>query len=431
MVAGSTLAHADSGSSLILSDAVQEALKDSPVLQGQQASVDQSGWRAFQALGGGFLPRISAGYTHYFTEKYQDTAINFGGTLMMFPGAYPTNNLTVTATLPIFDGLSNIFGYQAASLEKSAAEQDYDYARFQLAQDVKLAFFQALAASQLRAVAQENVKTLEDHLKEVEVQRSGGAATRYDTLRVSVQLSEARADEIDAEDNGVLARQKLMTLMGLDHDARTLVGELPVPDTTHAKDLELNGVPSSRSDLQALDSRSRAADKMRIARNAWLVPSVSLIGQYDYYELMNENTADGSVKPSGTYKNAYNVGVSLTWNLFDGGVALAQARQASYERIKAEKTAEAARIQVPYDFTFWKKRFLSNTDHYQARKLDIERSEESVRLAKIEERAGTRTSTETLDAELDLFRSKAGAVNAQVSALEAQIKLESALGRTL
>jgi outer membrane protein TolC len=54
-----------------------------------------------------------------------------------------------------------------------------------------------------------------------------------------------------------------------------------------------------------------------------------------------------------------------------------------------------------------------------------------VRLAKEEERAGTRTSTETLDAELDLFRAKAGVVNALVNAAEAKIRLELALGREI
>jgi outer membrane protein len=137
------------------------------------------------------------------------------------------------------------------------------------------------------------------------------------------------------------------------------------------------------------------------------------------------------VSGSGNYKPAYSIALALSWNIFDGGVALAQSKQAVYQQIQADKKTEAARLQVPYDFNYWKKRFLSNTDHYEARKYDVERSEESVRLAKEEEKAGTRTSTETLDAELDLFRSKAGVVNAQVNALEAQIRLELALGRTI
>jgi outer membrane protein len=426
-----SFAHADSSGVLNLDTAIAEAMKDSPELQGQEAAVGQSKWREFQAMGGGFLPRVSLGFNHYLAEQYQNTAINFGGTLLNFPGAYSTNIFTAQATVPIFDGLANIYNLESATLSKTASEKEYDRAKFQLMQEVKLAFFQALAAAQLQDVAKANVKTLEDHLKEVEVQRNGGAATKYDTLRVSVQLSEGHADQIDADDNAVLARKKLNVLLGKDADDRVLQGDLPVPDVGRAQNLELKGVPEERTDIEALDLRARAADKARIAQNAWFIPSVALVGQYNYYELMNESTVDGTVNGSGTYKNAYSVALALTWNIFDGGVALAQARQASYQQIQADRKNEQARIQVPYDFSYWKKRYLSNTDHYQARKFDVERSEESVRLAKEEERAGTRTSTETLDAELDLFRSRAGVVNAQVNALEAQIRLESALGRTL
>ena len=426
-----SIAHAEPAGPLTVDAAVAEAMHNSPNIQAAEAGVSQADWAKFQALGGGFFPRVSAGFNHLFAEKYEYTAINFGGTLMNFPGAYSSNVLTINATLPIFDGLANINNLQAASLEQSAAEQELERSKFQMGQEVKLAFFQALATVQLQDVARQNVKTLEDHLNQVDVQRRGGAATKYDSLRVSVQLSEGRADQLDADDNAALARKKLTALLGLEQDDRPLQGELPVPDPKIAKDLELTEASAHRTDIEALDLRARAAAKARSAQSSWIIPSVSLGGQYNYYEVMNESTLDGSVSGSGTFKSAYSVSLALSWNLFDGGVALGRARQAGYQQIQADKKAEAARIQVPYDFSYWKKRFLSNTDHYQARKFDVERSEESVRLATAEQRAGTRTSTETLDAELDLFRSRAGVVNAQLNALEAKIRLESALGRTI
>jgi outer membrane protein TolC len=301
-------------------------------------------------------------------------------------------------------------------------------AEFQLSQDVRLAFYQALAASQLELVAEQNVKTLEDHLRQVDVQRQGGAATKYDTLRVSVQLNEARADAIDAKDNETLTRKKLTELIGLEQDSRPLEGTLPIPDTTQVKDLEVTGVPTERSDIQALEMRADAADKSRSAENAWLIPAVSLGGQFMMYDEMLYNNA---VVDNNKYEQAYNVGVFLTWNLFDGGVSYSKSRQAEYRQIEAEKTSQEAKLQLPYEFSYWKKRFLSNADHYLTRQLDVSRSEESVRLAKEEEKAGTRTSTETLDAELDLFRAKAGVVNAQVNAAEAEIRLELVVGRKI
>ena len=54
-----------------------------------------------------------------------------------------------------------------------------------------------------------------------------------------------------------------------------------------------------------------------------------------------------------------------------------------------------------------------------------------VRLATIAVKAGTKTHAETLDAELELFRARAGLIRAQIDASEALANLELALGYRL
>jgi len=52
-----------------------------------------------------------------------------------------------------------------------------------------------------------------------------------------------------------------------------------------------------------------------------------------------------------------------------------------------------------------------------------------VRLATLAVRAGTKTHSEALDAELELFRARAGIIHAQIDAAEALSSLQLALGR--
>jgi outer membrane protein TolC len=414
---------------LSLDSAMNEAMIRSPDIQRAKAAVEEVSWKKTETFGGGFLPRLSVSGLHYFETKYTQTGLNFGGGASIFPGFYPNTELAVDLTIPVFNGLASVNQLQAASLSEDAARNDLTRAEFQLSEEVKLAFFQALAADELKAVAQQNVTTLEDHLKQVKIQRQVGAATNYDTLRVEVQLNEARADAIDAEDNVTLARKRLTQLLGLSVDQRPLQGSLPLPEPEKVKGLELTAeVPEGRTDIQAMNLRSEAAGHLESASGRWIVPSLSVGGQYLVYD---SQFVSNTVTNTGVYKTAYNVGVFLKWNVFDGGVSYAQAKEAGYRAIQAEKAAEASKLQVPYDFTYWKRRYLSNSDHYLSKKFDIVRSEESVRLAKEEERAGTRTSTEVLDAELDLYRAKAGVVNAQVKAVEAKVRLELALGRRI
>ncbi len=413
---------------LTLDEALQESLHQSPDIQKLEAHRSAVAWKHFEALGTGFLPKLSLDAHHFFDEKYSYTTINFGGSPTPFAGFYPANEATLKASIPIFDGFSSMKMLSASALEKEAATAQLDFAQFQLRQEVRLAFFRALAASELQNVAQQNVTTLEDHLKQVDNQKKGGVATSYDLLRVQVQLSEARADAIDAEDNVIIARKKLTQLMGQEVDQRNLMGQLPVPETQKVKDLKWEATVKDRKDLQAMNYQAQAAAKEHDAASTWLVPSIYLGGQYGFYE---SQIVDSSVHNTGNYKNAYNVGVYMRWNLFDGGVSLAKAKEAAFRQVESERAVQSAQLQVPTDFEYWKRRFLSNSDHYTSKKFDIDRSKESVRLAKEEQRAGTRTSTETLDAELDLFRARAGVVNALLNSAEAKIRLEQALGREI
>jgi len=120
----------------------------------------------------------------------------------------------------------------------------------------------------------------------------------------------------------------------------------------------------------------------------------------------------------------------LSWTLFDAA-NIARVREASAQQAQAERAAEVVIGTAPLDFETWRRRFLSNMSLYRARTHAIESASESVRLARISYEAGSRTSTEVLDAELDLFRARAGVVRAQVDSAEALINLELALGHRL
>jgi outer membrane protein TolC len=417
-----------SSQTLTIEAAVTEGLDRSPEIQRARAIKSENEWRHFETLGSGFLPKVSVEAHHYFDTKYTLTSINFGGDILSFPGFYPTNSASLDVMIPIFDGMANVRNLQSATLVNDASTEELTNAEFHLKEEIRLAFYKALAADQLQTVAAQNVKTLEDHLKQVDTQKKGGVATNYDVLRVQVQLNEAHADAIDAEDAFETSRRKLTELIGLEADQRTLKGNLPVPNVDRVKDLKMGEVTKQRPDIKALDLRAEASERTQRAQSDWLIPSVYVGGEYMLYD---SQVFSGSVQDTGNYLSAYNVGVFLKWNLFDGGVAIAREKEAAFRTVESEKTAEVAKLQVPYDFEYWKRRYISNTDHYISKKFDISRSEESVRLAKEEERAGTRTSTETLDAELDLFRAKAGVVNAIVNAAEAEIRLELALGREI
>ena len=403
-----------------LDEAIATGLGHSPKLQIAESQAKEQHSKKLEAYSG-FLPTVAAGATYLTSKNYLLTDVNLGGNPMTIPQIIPTSNFTLTATLPLFDGFASTNRLQSASHFEDAAQMDFDWARFQIEREITLQYFRAVAAKTLKLVAEQNVKTLEDHLKDVSLFKKSGISTNYDVLRVEVQLSESRSELLNATDNVILAKGRLAETMGVE-DIDDVVGDLP-PPAQKAQKIALASL-QTRGDLQALAEKTAGFQKLEDANSKYWVPRVNLFGQYSYYNNRNDELAAWD-----RYRDGYQVGISLNWNLFDGLVSASRSRQSIEQKTRADKGLVMARLHAKQDLDVWSRKLQYFSSVYKSKLADIDRSKEAVRLAREGRRVGVRTNTELLDAEIDLFRSQAGAVNAQLGALEAKISLELAAGQ--
>jgi outer membrane protein TolC len=413
--------------SLNLEGALSEGRSHSPKLQIALAQSREARWKKFESLSG-FLPQVSISGSHFFNYQFQ-TASEVLGPLgnVTIPFIYPITSFSFDAKLPIFDGFKNVFQYQAASIAQEAAEDDAEWVQYQVEQDVRIKFYQALAAEKLASVADQNLRTLEDHIKKVNIRRSGGVATRYDVLRVEVQLDEAQSDKIASDDNVIVAKQKLFESLGIENEDRSVQGDLPAPNISYLQGLKIDNAYQylgQRKDIIAMARRVDSADRKQAAAANFWVPLISAGYDYTYY-----NNVDTTL--STPYASAYSLGVFLTWNIFDGGVSLARHKESAEQTRQVELGLRTAQLKFKSDFEYWRRQYIYNARLYEAKVADVGKSQEAVRLAEEGYRAGVRTTSETLDAELDLFRARAGAVRAQLSAAEALSQLEVVIGRKI
>jgi outer membrane protein TolC len=416
----------EGGPTLTLDMTLAEARAHSPRLQSALSMAREADWKKVEALSG-FLPQLTVSASHFFSYQYETATINIGAGPLVFPFIYPLTTLSFDARLPIFDGFRNVFNYQSASLSQDAAHEDANWVQFQVDQDIKLKFFEALAAQKLAVVADQNLRTLEDHINKVRIRRSGGVATRYDVLRVEVQLDEAQSDKVSSDDNVVVAKQKLIEAMGSEDDSRALQGNLPTPSLSALNGLKLEGANqylSLRGDIVSLARKVDAADKHQSAAANYWIPQISAAYDYTYY-----NSADATL--SSPFGSAYSLGLFATWSIFDGAVSISRHKEAAEETRQAQLGLHASQLKFKTDFENWHRQYVYNAKLYEAKVADVDKAQEAVRLADEGYRAGVRTTSEVLDAELDLFRARAGAVKAQLSAAEALINLELAIGRKI
>jgi outer membrane protein TolC len=409
---------------LTLSDSLTQAEQNSPMVRKADAAKEEASWKKTEAFSI-FLPRINATGSRLLDEKFMTLPVpQPDGSFTIFPMIEPYTNWGVNASWVFFDGLANYDHYSSASYYSDAAQKDADWARFQVHQDVKVKFYRALAAVELEKVANQNVKTLEDHLTRARALFKSGAGTNFDVLRVEVQMNEAESEKLNSEDNTILARSNFLDVLGVDDQAQSLAGQLPTPDVKKLQGLSKPTV-NERLDYQAIQDRELAAHKAYVASYKAWVPSFALNAGMNYYNNLTKGINEQN------YNNAYSVGITMTWNLFDGFASTAKLKEAHFQEIQQRETVRQASIKNNYDFDFWKRRYAYSATLYKAKLSDVAKAEESVRLSTQSFKAGTRTSSEVLDAELDLFRARAGVVNAQLNAAESLVNLELALGKEL
>jgi len=373
-----------------------------------------------------FLPTVSLNASHYFDRKFQLINVPLGGgPIVEFPQIFPSTSANLSARWVLFDGLANLHLYQSGSRAEDAAKEQYDWAKFQLEREVLLAYSRVIAARKLESVARENLKTLENHMDQIGNLKKAGLATEYDVLRVETQFSEAQSELLQAKDNIEIARDRLSVAIGGGSPPEVNEDSLPEPNPEAIRALKYPENSPNRLDLKAAKSQVEAAENIDSASSSFWFPKVSLGADYFQY-----NNLSNTLSNWGGYREAWSVGVFVNWTLFNAR-DFSMAKQNHYRAISSARTLQKLRIEAPSDFAFWKRRYLYSASLYHAKIADLKRAQETVRLANAGFKAGVRTTTEVLDAELELFRARAGMVNTQMNCLEAKIKLELNTGESL
>ncbi|MGZ3805874.1 MAG: TolC family protein [Pseudobdellovibrionaceae bacterium] len=414
------LAHA-----LSLDEAIHSATQESHELKQIQLTTEVARLAEQKAFAG-YLPRLDLTGRHLLSEKFEVLEFEFAGANFAMPAIQPYTSLSLTASLDLFTGMETTNQLHAAQLAHESSLHVLKRAEERLRVQVRTLFYRALGSQILVEVSEQNIKTLEGHLRDVNARVRSGVSTRFDVLRTEVQLEDAQTEKVGAESNVAVARARLFEAIGIPDDQRPLEGVMP-GDFSKMDPAKVQITSVQREDRVALIQDLESHEKLsRAAASHWL-PRVSIFGSQEWYNNSNHSIWE----PDERFKNAYALGVQFKWNLFDGGASTASQRQAEIsERVTAEKLAQLNQ-SLPADLEEAKRRLIYNITSYKAKLRSIQKAEEALRLAQGGVRAGTRTNTEVLDAAVDLNRAKAAAVKSQVDAEEALGQVELALGHSI
>jgi outer membrane protein len=430
----SALAIAQVPQSLTLGDALRIARENNRGLKISSAKAEADQARASEAGAMRF-----AGLSVYGTyARLQDGKFGLAAKSLPIPlslGNVPPDQYTVRLGLrqPLFTGSRLSATAEAAGLQADASELDHAMSEADVILNVTSAYWNLYQARELVKFARENIERLESYQRDTERLMKAGVATRNDLLRVEVQLSNARINLIEVENDGSIAEMTLNNLLGQPTTASLQLMSAPeqvaVPSDLESRitgDSLLTVAGSAirhRSDVQAAMTRSKAAVATVTAAEGGWWPQIDLNANFNYN---NPNARYQPITPE--FLGKWDVGITLSMDLWNWGatrsrveVAEAALKQA---RLQEAQLAENVSLEVHRSALNLRR----SRQKLAVAQLAVEQAGENLRVVTDKYRSGLATSTELLDAEVSLLQSQTQLSGARVELALSRAALVRAVG---
>lgn len=359
---------------LTLSQAMREALKVNLDLAAKLHEVE-AGAQNVNVARSSLLPQIDLGAAGVFIDEDRAEA-SFGqaaertysgraGFSQLLFGEQAMANLTVQRHL------------------QRGRERDFDSLRLDIAQDAAIAYLDVLRARALERIARENLKLTRENLERARVRSAVGSAGPAEVYRWEAEIARGREDAINANSQRNLAEIALNRVLHRPLEEPFLPEEATMEDP----DLLLRSAPphvyadnrenfrllrnfmagealSVSPDLKRLDSAIAAQERF-LESQSWryYIPTVALQGSvenifeeqgagsdggFDLSGLPPELSSLGDVFPEPADDTSWQIALTLSLPLFQGGERFAAHTKASEELklVERQRAAVAEGIEV-------------------------------------------------------------------------------------
>jgi len=337
------VAQAFAGRVLTLQEAQSVARERQPQIRAARGSTEAAEGRVEQSRSG-LLPQLSAAVGWERTTNnflFRPGSISRTGAADSWSSiSFLQSGATLSQLLWDFGQTSNLWRSSQASA-RSAADQERVTLQLTLLQ-VRAAFFNAVAFKELLVVARETLNNQHNHLVQIEGFVQAGT-------RPPIDLSQAQADFANAEVqvvNAVNAYQRSKVLlnqaMGLeapiDYDVAS-DGLPPQAGEDGALEPLLEIALAARPEIASATEQVKAQQHLIQSAQGSYAPSIALVASFA------QTTA------AGTDYVGWNgaVGVTLTWNLFQGGLTVGRVHEAEGNLGFAAAQLDVLRQQVRVD----------------------------------------------------------------------------------
>jgi outer membrane protein len=362
-----------------------------------------------------------AKYALQSTEGSRGISIDASNTFYLKQIHYSatTNTTSLALSFPLYSGGKNEGNIEMAKTDVTIA----GLTLLKEKQDIKLktisAYYDVLEDQKVQAVDQETVDNYILHLNNVKAQYSVGNIAKLDVLKSEVELADAQQNLLKAKNSYAVAVNALKNLIRWKStEPLEFIDDFQHVPVHQTMDQCVTFAKEHRPDVKKYRLSIGESEKNVEVVRADQKPSVSLTAATGW---------GSSILPKEDNRDMY-VGITTSWNLFDGQITKSKIKKAQSAVAAAHLELESQEDSVEVSVKEYYLGLKEAEKRMETTQVAVHEAEEAYFIAEAKYQAGEGVILDVIDAQLALTTAKNNYIAARYDYATYKAKLENAMG---
>lgn len=378
-------------------------------------------------LNSGYLPTVSSSSGATFNRDNLEAEFANGESTALNGAKSSRYNASINLNYTLFDGLGRYYDYkrlkETYKLSELQARETIENTIAQL----YVVYYNVAQVTENVAVLKKTLTISKDRITRANYQFEYGQGTMLNVLNAQVDINNDSINLINAKQQLVNTKRDLNVVLG-----NVISSEFRVDTTIDFKlDIDQNDlatkVKSNNVNLLQLDKNIMINTFIVKANKSGYLPSLGLTGSYGWNK-GNNNAASFVAVSTNT---GLSGGLSLSWNLFDGGATATRVTNAKIELENRSLEKESMVIDIERNFKNAWDDYQNKLTIFQVQENNIITSTNNFNRTQEKYKLGQATSIEFRQAQLNLINSELNRNQAKYAAKIAELTVLQLSGELL
>jgi outer membrane protein len=337
---------------------------------------------------------------------------------------YYLNSLNISQV--VFAGLR---GWNRLKIDKAqmrASNFDLEADKQTIRNNIIVIYYNHYKLLESKKVVDANIMIMEQRLKDVQNMQTVGMALKNDVLQVQVNLSNLQSSAAEVQSAIDISNYNMDVMLGLPEATKLEIvndGLITIkPDFNIQTGLQ--DALLKRPEVKAADVRLDISHRALKVARGYYSPVIS--GGFNYY--YNEPNQREFFVSSLHFKDSWDIGVKLSWNITNIFTNQYQTREAKLNINQAEAQHDQLSDNIKMEVNANYSSYILALDKIKLNQTSVEQANENQRMTKDQYTNGVKNITDMLNADNLAITTQINLLNAKIDAEIAYAKLLKATG---